>query len=127
MPLLYQKVITRNHLWANRQVLFVFGDNTKRQGFRGQAAEMRGEPNAVGVVTKWEPNNKPTSFFTDDQYDDVIEILRRDLTPVFQALMANKIVVWPSDGIGTGLSRLPLKAPKIWETLEETRLHLSTL
>jgi redox-sensitive bicupin YhaK (pirin superfamily) len=34
--------------------LFVFGDNLRRTGFGGQAAEMRGEPNAVGIAPGYE-------------------------------------------------------------------------
>lgn len=127
MPLFYQKFIMRAHLQANRNVLFIFGDNVQRYGKKGQAAEMRGEPNAIGVATKWKPSSTPDSYFSDDHFDEIIPILRNDLTPVHSALMAQKIVVWPRDGIGAGLSQLPKRAPKIWAELEKARLFFETL
>lgn len=127
MPLLYQKFIKREHLRANPQVLFVFGDNAQRRGKIGQAAEMHGEPNAIGVATKWEPASRPGSYFSDADFAAVTTILREDLQPVYDALKVGRIVVWPMDGIGTGYSQLPRRAPKIWALLEETRKMLETL
>ena len=123
MPLLYQKRILREHLQANPEVFFVFGDNVERRGLKGQAAAMRGMPNALGICTKWRPSNDPAAFFSDDRWEEIQPILERDLEPVIKALKAHRIVVWPKDGIGTGLSRLPQKAPQVWEALEEVRLH----
>jgi hypothetical protein len=42
MPILYQHRIYRMDLIANPNILYVFGDNTKRVGMGGQAGEMRG-------------------------------------------------------------------------------------
>lgn len=44
--------ISRAYVRANRDKLFLFGDNLERRGFGGQAAAMRAEPNAVGIPTK---------------------------------------------------------------------------
>lgn len=127
MPLFYQKVITRQLVRANPGVLFVFGDNVRRRGLKGQAAEMRGEFNAVGVATKWAPDNQQPSFFKDKDEDRIIPIMEKDLEPVVQALSLNRIVIWPADGIGTGLSKLPESAPKIWEKLEDARKQLENI
>lgn len=127
MPLLYQKFIKREHLRANPQVLFVFGDNVLRKGMKGQAAEMRGEPNAIGVATKWEPNSEWNAYFHDGDYATIQRIIQQDLQRVHNALLEGKIVVWPADGIGTGLSQLPKKAPKAWALLEDYRLYFETL
>ena len=43
-----QTWITRDDLRANRDLIYVFGDNVERAGRRGLAREMRGEPNAHG-------------------------------------------------------------------------------
>ena len=43
---------------------YAFG-TSRRIGFGGQAKEMRGEPNAISVATKWEPSNRPNAFFSD--------------------------------------------------------------
>lgn len=119
MPLVYQKYIKRKHLRANPDVLFVFGDNYLRKGTKGQAANMRGEPNAVGVATKWEPSYREEAYFNDDQYDKIIKILEDDLLPVMKHLDKGKIVVWPMDSIGTGLSALPDRAPRVWRIIQK--------
>lgn len=125
MPIFYQKIIMREDLQANPGVLYVFGDNVERKGMAGQAAEMRGEPNAIGVATKWKPTNQPDAFFNDDQFDQIIPILTQDLTPVYNAVIANKIVVWPQDGIGTGYARLHICAPRILRVINDTRRQLA--
>lgn len=121
MPLLYQKYITRQNLRENPDIYYVFGDNVKRSGFGGQAKEMRGESNAIGIVTKWKPSNHPSSFFCDTDYARIISILDEDLEKVFNHLKSGKNVVWPLDGIGTGLSKLPQEAPRVWGYLENVR------
>ncbi|MCW2078048.1 UNVERIFIED_ORG: 5-methylthioribose kinase [Bradyrhizobium japonicum] len=111
MPLIYQQWITREDLRANPDKVYVFGDNIERRGYGGQAKEMRGEPNAIGVATKHAPSMAPNAFF-----DDTIEcqvIVLRDLKKVQDALDAGKVVVVPADGIGTGLSRLNTTAPNL--------------
>jgi len=47
-----EKHITRQMLRAEPGTLWVFGDNLQRKGLGGQAKEMRGEPNAIGIPTK---------------------------------------------------------------------------
>jgi hypothetical protein len=40
-------------------------DSVQRHGLAGQAKEMRGEPNAIGVATKRAPSTNPKAFFDD--------------------------------------------------------------
>jgi hypothetical protein len=54
-------MIYRRDLRANPESLYLFGDNTKRVGIGGQAREMRGEPNAVGIATKNAPGSYPAT------------------------------------------------------------------
>lgn len=111
MPIIYQKFISRKNLREFPDCRYVFGDNVRRSGFGGQAKEMRGEPNAIGVVTKWAPSMAPLAFF-----DDTLEckaLVLMDLALVQKALDDGLTVVVPSDGIGTGLSRLPQVAPQL--------------
>jgi len=63
--LLRWKWITREELQRHPELIFVFGDNMLRKGFGGQAKEMRGEPNAVGVPVKWRPSRDAGAYFTD--------------------------------------------------------------
>lgn len=119
MPLIFQHRIYRQDLQANLDVLYVFGDNAQRVGLGGQAGEMRGEPNAVGVATKWAPSNADDAFFSDEKFELQAQIINQDMTPIVQALVAGKTVVWPLDGIGTGLSDVPNRSPKTYEFLNE--------
>lgn len=95
--------------------LFVFGDNLARKGMGGQAREMRGESNAVGLPTKrsW------FQFLSDDDFDEVREAARIDISRLMIQLHQNKIVVWPAAGIGTGFGKLEKYAPKIKHWYDE--------
>lgn len=113
MPIVFQKFIYREDLVANRNIIYLFGDNMERKGFGGQAKEMRGEPNAVGVATKKKPSMFEDSFFSDDDFDLFEERWMDDIEPVLKHLDLGGLVVIPLDGLGTGLSELPQRAPKI--------------
>lgn len=127
MPLLYQHRIYRQDLKNNPDVMYVFGDNTLRVGLGGQAKEMRGEPNAIGVATKFKPTMEEDAFFSDEKFTEVQSIIAKDLLPIMTALKLGKIVIWPSDGIGSGLSEIPTRAPRLWDFMERCRKHLETL
>jgi hypothetical protein len=120
MPLLFQKRVSRDDLRANPDVLYVFGDNTHRVGMGGQAGEMRGEPNAIGVCTKLRPTNEGNAFFSDKDFDAYKKLFDDDVGPIFLHLLKGGIVVWPLDGIGTGLADLPRRAPKCYEHVLKT-------
>jgi hypothetical protein len=123
MPIEYRKFITREEMRLEPETLFVFGDNLERKGYEGQAAQMRGEPNAVGIPTKRLPSKKPEAYFSDADFDEVLEhLLFADFTLV-DHLNKGGTVVWPEDGIGTGFAKLQKKAPKIWKKIEMMR-HL---
>jgi hypothetical protein len=114
-PIIYLNHITRSRLKQELNARFVFGDNVIRQGFGGQAKEMRGEPNAIGVATKHKPTMDPDAFFRDCQGD--AELLKTDLKKVEEALRAGLQVYAPEAGLGTGLSQLPSRAPGLYKIL----------
>ena len=111
-----QKWITRQNLKDNREWIYVFGDNLQRLGFGGQAREMRGEPNALVLPTKYAPDNDDESFFSD-AVDHTNGVAWLSIIGTFNiidvALQRECCVVIPLDGLGTGLSELPTRAPKI--------------
>jgi hypothetical protein len=113
----------RNMIRRNPTTLFVFGDNFKRVGYGGQAAEARGEPNSVGIVTKLSPD----TFLLDSMHELVQPAIVTAFTRLANQLVAGNDVVWPADGVGTGLARLPEMAPGIHEGIELCRLFLFTL
>lgn len=118
--LLRAQWITRNMVQRQLGTVFVFGDNMMRVGTGGQAGAMRGEPNAVGVPTKWAPGSAPADFFCDDDLKDLA--VRAAILGAFavinESLDAGRDVVIPADGLGSGLSELPTRAPAIYAFIE---------
>jgi hypothetical protein len=113
MPVISQKFIYRSDLKSNPEVKYLYGDNTQRRGLGGQAKEMRGEPNAIGIATKVTPTGGINAFFSDAEFDKFSEVIITDFMPAYTHVLKGGIVVVPEDGLGTGLSELPTRAPKL--------------
>lgn len=109
MPLERRKFVTREMLRASPETLFVFGDNLARWGMGGQAKEMRGEDNAVGLPTK----RTPYEFMKDDDLPTVQAVVKDDIAKLRRHLRGGGTVIWPTAGIGTGLAALGANAPEI--------------
>lgn len=94
---------------ANPTTLYVFGDNAKRYGKKGQAV-IRDEPNAFGIATKdaWD------TFMSDDNFERNKATIDNDIAAIKAALgsASYKALAFPTDGVGTGLAQLSIKAPK---------------
>lgn len=114
MPIEVVERYSRKEIQDNPEKLYVFGDNFQREGFGGQAAEARNEPNSLGIATKI----SPAALLHDKHYSEVVF---REFLPKFLLLKmqldTGGTVVWPKDGIGTGLAMLPEAAPKIYAKL----------
>lgn len=112
--------ITRDMVKKHPKVLFVFGDNMEQRGLGGQAKEMRGELNTVGIPTKWSPSMTSISFFNDLDWNS--KLVRGYIFDSFNTielwLRSGKDVVLPSCGIGTGLAQLELRAPLIFDNIK---------
>ncbi len=120
----FQTFITREDLQDNPETLFVFGDNMRRVGYGGQAREMRGEVNAVGIPTKREPSNLRKAFFTDGDLFVWIQASRGDLFRLKTQLTLGNDVVWPSAGIGYGRAQLEYRAPCIAKAIRDELAEL---
>ena len=127
MPLIFQKMIYRTDLKANPDWLYVFGDNLARRGLGGQAAQMRGEPNAIGVPTKKLPSLTHDAFFTDEEYEANKAVLQEEFNKIFAALREGKTVVFPEDGIGTDRAQLAQRAPKTYKALQWCIEHMKKI
>lgn len=127
MPLHYEARLTRRAIGENPDTLFVFGDNLARYGMGGQAGECRGMRNAVGVPTKRLPGREPCDYFTDADFAEWQAAATPPLQRLAEHLRAGGRVVWPADGIGTGLAQLPERAPRIWASLERARVRLEAI
>lgn len=103
-------------LRAEPEKLFVFGDNLLERGFGGQAKEMRGEPNAVGLPTKRSPSMCESAFFASHPRDYLkVQIhARAAQNRLWEHVVNGGVVVWPNSGIGTGLAQLETRAPRIF-------------
>jgi len=117
-----QKFISRTDLKKNPDKVYLFGDNLKQTGFGGQAKQMRGEPNAVGIPTKKAPSNTEGSFFNDAEYAENVKAI----DTAFAKIPEGKDVVIPEDGLGTGLASLKNKAPKTFEYLNSKLQELTS-
>ena len=123
----YVKHITRALLQQHPDTLFVFGDNMAEKGLGGQAKEMRGEPNAVGIPTKNYPGMNDFDFFNDGDFNRAKIKIDAAVLKLFLHASDGGNIVWPEDGIGTGLADLKKNSPKIWELIEKYRLALERL
>ena len=129
MRLIKQKMIYREDLKANPEILYIFGDNLDRDGYGGQAFHMRGEHNAFGIATKRSiSHNYPLDYFFDE-HSDVIPILKQEFQRLWDHIAQEgyDTVIVPLDGIGTGLSKMPEYAPKALEFINEQIEHLTRL
>lgn len=101
-------------LRANPDVTFVFGDNCQRYGKGGQAV-VRDEPNAMGLATKWAPDTSDLDYFDDEDW----EFIGADLMKVLVHSLDHDVVIPFSDRVelGTGLSQLPERAPRLYAAL----------
>ena len=120
------KWITRKFVRANRDRIFLFGDNLARRGFGGQAAAMRGEPNCVGIPTKKLPSNRDDAFFTDAEFEQNKAAIDQALEILFHKISkAEQTIVIPADGLGTGRAQLQSRAPLTYAYLQKCLRDLS--
>lgn len=115
MPVLFMSSITREFVRSHQTWLFVFGDNLAKEGLGGQAREMRGEPNAVGIATKRSPSMNSDAFFSDSDIHNVIVMgaIKDSFRILESHLLSGGVVVIPKNGVGGGLANLPANAPLI--------------
>lgn len=118
--------ISREFVRANRDCIFLFGDNLARKGFGGQATAMRGEPNCVGIPTKKCPSNRDDAFFTDAEFEQNKAAIDHAFEVLFHGISkAEQIIVIPADGLGTGRAQLESRAPLTFAYLQKRLEDLS--
>lgn len=127
-------LIKRLDLRDNPNITFLFGDNVAdlrkpfdlRVGKGGQAAEMAGEPNAVGIPTLWKaPNGTDESaYFSDstipgEKYAEIKAIIDK----AFAEVKPGQSVVVPVNNkgeisLGTDRAQLPQRAPSLLKYID---------
>ena len=121
------KWITRSFVREHRDHIFLFGDNLARRGSGGQAAQMRSEPNAIGIPTKKLPSNVGEAFFTDAEFEQNKAAIDRAFERLSQMSSAvEQVVVLPADGLGTGRARLESRAPRTFAYLRDCLRNLTS-
>ena len=90
----YVDFIERSMLQQRPNDIFIFGDNMIRKGLGGQAREMRGEPNAIGIPTKKFPSMSEASFFTDADVD-IWQAASSETFKFLRAAATIKLIIWP--------------------------------
>ena len=98
----------------NPMSIYVFGDNVQRVGNGGQA-QIRHRTNSIGVATKRAPLMDDKAFYNDSFGD--LKSLINDIDQLYSIHNSNTYdhmnLIFPKDGLGTGLSELPKRAPMI--------------
>jgi hypothetical protein len=110
------KIITVSYVQQCDTTLFVFGDNDKRTGKGGQAV-IRDEPNTIGIRTKKAPRSYLSAYYTDDEYAENIRKIGEDLDSIIK-MAEDYDNVFFIPGIGRGLAKLHVKAPKTYKWAE---------
>lgn len=100
--------------------IFVYGDNNERVGNAGQAI-IRHCENAMGIRTKVTPGVRDFDYFTDEDFDKYSKWIDEDIEAIKQLYHIGNYtgIVFPKNGLGTGLAELPFRAPKLFSYLND--------
>ncbi len=93
-------LVTGVFLQQNPHCIFVFGDNTIRQG-KGGAAALRDFSNTYGFITKKLPLHENSAFYTVDEYKSIYvdELLKLELE-----IKKNPKSIYMISQLGAGLA-----------------------
>jgi len=122
-------IMSKDFLNKNKRAIFVFGDNTLRQGYGGAAA-LRDHPQTYGFITKKYPDNHDTSFYRSNEYssiffDELIKLRVLISDEPFKTFyisqlgagLANKYNIWEKvikEGLENNLQQYP-NVVFLWE------------
>ena len=117
----------------NPHKLYIFGDNLIGVGKGGQAI-IRDCPNTYGIPTKALPSMYSNSFFSDkDSEIEAVKLCLQWLRGYYKDGMGMgmwmgsddppasvlPILVFPEKGLGTGLSQMPTRSPKLYKLMND--------
>jgi hypothetical protein len=112
-------IILRSNLKANPASLYLFGDNDVRKGLGGQAKEMRGEPNAIGISTKKLPARGEEAYKSDAELEENKKIITEDINKAIAEWNTGKYNKLVIPQMGVGLAELPTRAPETYKFLQQ--------
>lgn len=93
-------IITKKYLLAHPNHIFVFGDNTLREG-KGGAAKLRDSRNTYGFITKRYPGREPADYYEVSEY---IEIFRKELILLKMYIKKHSDKLFLISKLGAGLA-----------------------
>jgi len=99
---------SRQTVEADQERYYIFGDNEGGVGMGGQAC-IRGLDNAFGIPTK----KSVSEFWSDDN----LKANKKAIEEAIAKIPTDKPWVISQDGLGTGLSELPARAPRTYQYL----------
>ena len=114
--LICREFYTEDMCRNNPDKLFIFGDNLIGKGKKGQAI-IRDFPNSFGIPTKRLPSMDDNAFFGDRPDEE--EALKDALKRLWMLHRKGYTIVFPQNGIGTGLAKMDLKSPILSDRLSK--------
>lgn len=74
----------------------------------------------MGIPTKKLPTLSLDAFYIDDEYDDNVKRIAAAVAGILRKLKSGDydMLILPNDGLGTGLAKLPEKAPRTYAYLQ---------
>ena len=120
-----QGIIDRDTLQSMPGTYFVFGDNVSKVGTGGQAGVARGEPNTIGIPTKWHPGWGENDYFNDRDFTTIRPYIDQAFIEIINVLHHGfNVVFFPQ--IGRGLARLPTRAPAVMAHIDSKVVDILT-
>lgn len=110
------RIVIYKVYWTTRDVenhpdwLYVYGDNDIKKGKGGQAI-IRDLENTHGIPTKRFPSMSDNSYYSDLDYERQCRCISAAFDTLITRARDYACVVFSGDGLGTGLSELPTRAP----------------
>lgn len=98
----------------NPKTLYVFGDNLIGVGKGGQA-QIRDEKNTFGIPTKRLPTMNDDAFF-NDWASETLQVVG-EIHKLVELSKDYDLVVFPADGLGTGLAKMDKVSPKLFNIM----------
>lgn len=143
-----KRYFTRDQVAADPKRIYIFGDNfvDAENGYvpSKTQAVIRGLPNAIGIPTKRDRNKYSNSYLSDSDYDfnmfkeavdkaikqiekiidknnELYEKAQIEKDPRKKQILLDQIktIVIPAAGIGTGTAMLDIKAPRLFNYLQQ--------
>jgi len=116
MTIIQEEYFSVKQCNSNPMNLYIFGDNSLHYGKKGQAV-IRDCDNSIGIPTKRKPNMSDDAFMRDEKKD--YESVAKAIKELEERSTKYSNLVFPKNGIGTGLAMMDKTSPKLFKKLYE--------